>query len=548
MHRRALPALTLGAILFPASAWAQTVTATQTVTSSAGPLTRIFLGVDGSTQIEHLLDTSYEIYPPNGVPADYGTLLVIDGALYAPDFDNHSDGSATGSLSDVQPYTAFTPISQTGVLGTGAAFDPFRVSTSFGAGATGVEVLQTDAYVAGEESYLTSVRLTNTSTLPRTIILYRAADCFLGGSDSGYGAVDPLTGAVACTANPDNTPAGRIEQWLPISAGSAHFQDGYDEVWSWIGTQAPFPDTCQCQVQIDNGAGLSWSFTLAPGASTTRSHLTTFSPVGNVPIVTLKLADTGTVTVGGRAGYTVFFDNANIFAVTLDQIADQLPAGFSYVPGSTSGALTADPVIAGPLLTWTGPVVVPGQSTAMMHFEVLVATATGAYYNNATALTDGLVAVAPTGDTARIDVVAAPPPVDGGVETDGAVGPDGGGPNSDGGPQPDGGPGFDGGPDLDGATPVDVGEADTGTTPDVGPGDSGAVDTGVGADSGVTADSGVGADAGGSAVDTGVPGGGTEDTGDEGCDCRATPGAGRPAGSGAFFGLLCLVMMRRKKD
>ena len=57
-------------LLWPSLASAQTVTATQTITATTAPLSRIFLGVDGSTQIEHLLDTSYEVYPPDGVPGD----------------------------------------------------------------------------------------------------------------------------------------------------------------------------------------------------------------------------------------------------------------------------------------------------------------------------------------------------------------------------------------------------------------------------------------------------------------------------------------------
>src|SRR5262249_2099074 len=45
-------------------------------------------------------------------------------------------------------------------------------------------------------------------------------------------------------------------------------------------THAPFPNTCQCAARVDNGAGLSWGFALAPGASATYSHFTTFSPTG----------------------------------------------------------------------------------------------------------------------------------------------------------------------------------------------------------------------------------------------------------------------------
>ena len=54
----------------------------------------------------------------------------------------------------------------------------------------------------------------------------------------------------------------------------------FGEVWTAIGTQTPFPNTCRCAEQVDNGAGLSWEFNLAPGATATFSHLTVFSPRG----------------------------------------------------------------------------------------------------------------------------------------------------------------------------------------------------------------------------------------------------------------------------
>src|SRR5689334_11595879 len=82
----------------------------------------------------------------------------------------------------------------------------------------------------------------------------------------------------------------RIEQWVPLTAGSSYYEANFDEVWAAIDTLAPFPNTCRCTDEIDNGAGLSWSFALAAHGSATYSHLTVFSPTGNQLTIT-KSAD-----------------------------------------------------------------------------------------------------------------------------------------------------------------------------------------------------------------------------------------------------------------
>ena len=88
------------------------------------------------------------------------------------------------------------------------------------------------------------------------------------------------TRAAGCSTNANNAPAGRIEQWFPITGGAQYMEGVFDEVWAQIGSQTAFPNTCRCIESLDNGAGISWSYSLAPGASATFSHFTTFSPTG----------------------------------------------------------------------------------------------------------------------------------------------------------------------------------------------------------------------------------------------------------------------------
>ena len=122
--------------------------------------------------------------------------------------------------------------------------------------------------------------LENTGGATLTGVLYRAGDCYLQQSDTGYGFADAGAGAAGCAINANNAPAGRIEQWYPATAGARYMEAGYSEVWSFIATQQPFPNTCRCAEAVDNGAGISWSFALAPGARATYAHFTVFSPTG----------------------------------------------------------------------------------------------------------------------------------------------------------------------------------------------------------------------------------------------------------------------------
>jgi len=414
-RRLAIAGLAVGAMVGSDSAAAKGVfapvpaevaTVYQTITS-AGPLDNIFLGVDASAQIGHTGDTSYNVYPGGTIPADYGTFVVVNDALYAPDFAGHG-GTATGSIGT---YTAFTPVSQSAVGGSGTSGDPFSVTTVVTVGATGLTITQVDSYVIGQESYRTDVTLTNNGGGAVAAILYRAMDCYLGGSDSGYGL---QTGtSVGCSVNPNNTPAGRIEQLIPLTGGNNYYQSYYGSVWAAIGTHQPFPDTCDCATLQDNGAGLSWNVSVPAGGSVTRSNLTVFSPTGSAALFVTKTADAASATAGGSDGYTITVTNPNAAAATLNSITDTLPAGFSYTAGSSSGATTTDPTIAAQTLTWAGPFNAPAGGTVTLHFLVTVSSVDGTYYNQATA-DAGADTVAGSGLTAPITVGAGPPPPPGG--------------------------------------------------------------------------------------------------------------------------------------
>jgi len=85
-------------------------------------------------------------------------------------------------------------------------------------------------------------------------------------------------------------------------------------------------------------------------------------------------ADRASVPIGGRNGYTVDVVNTRATAILLETITDTLAPGFTYVPGSSRGVIAKDPAIAGQLLTWTGPFVVPAGDRVSLHFDVTATT------------------------------------------------------------------------------------------------------------------------------------------------------------------------------
>jgi uncharacterized repeat protein (TIGR01451 family) len=398
-HSQSLVAIALVVVMLPlvlifgaVSAGAATVTIT-----SAGPLTSVGISDQLNCSVNHVDDAAGEFFGDTGC----GTFIVVDGTMfYSP--------SVIPAGSAATSTTPFTPVSQTGPTGAGTEDNPYKIVTVVDAGATGVRLTQTDSYVTGLESYRTDIVVSNTSGASKTARVYRAADCYLQSSDSGYGAVDTDTGAVACTTGLET--GSRIEQWFPLTAGSRYIEAGYSTVWSTIGQMLPFPNTCTCATLNDNGAGLSWDKTVPAGSSTTISSLITFSPLGHLPLALSKTADAGTVAAGATTGYTVTVDNPNAAAVALDSLTDTLPAGFTYVQNSTTGATTANPTIVGQELTWSGISATGGGASTSLHFSVTASSVPGAYTNQVTATAEAYT-IAPTGPTASITVTGTSSPL-----------------------------------------------------------------------------------------------------------------------------------------
>ena len=228
--------------------------ATQDI-SSPGPVDHIYLGDDLTCQAHYGGDQANSFF--GGVPGSCGTRLRVSG-------------------SD----SFLTPTNQSGVTGSGTQSDPFNVVTTVAADGESLTITRTDSYVVGDDFYRSDVTVANSAGADQAALLWHWADCFLQDSDQGYGTFDPATGGIYCSANPHNVPPARIEGFVPLSGGAQWFEGPYGEASS--PSPGGFPNTCMCDVLLDNGMALSWDIVVAANGSTTRSFLTTFSPTGAV--------------------------------------------------------------------------------------------------------------------------------------------------------------------------------------------------------------------------------------------------------------------------
>jgi uncharacterized repeat protein (TIGR01451 family) len=365
--------------------------------ASAGPLTLVQTTPDLNCAVDHVGDSAGEFYEDTAC----GTFVTDGTNLYGPD-----DIPAGDSATDVAGYVAWTPVSQTGPSGTGTGSDPYTIVTTVTGGP--FTVVQTDTYVVGQESYATSVQVTSSSAV--NAIVYRAGDCYLQGSDDGLGLLGPGN-APSCKAQPGSADPDRIEQWYPLTPGSNYIVDNYDTVWEAVGSMQPFPDTVETgnDSPYDNGGGLSWSRSIAAGASATFAHLTLFSPLGILPISVTKSVTPSAVAPGGTVTYSITLNNPSSSAVPISSVTDHLPDGFAYLSGSSTGLTTDDPAISGQDLTWSGSYSIPAGSvaspgTVTLTFQATASTILGTYTNSASATGAEGATVIPAVDVASVTV------------------------------------------------------------------------------------------------------------------------------------------------
>ena len=176
-----------------------------------------------------------------------------------------------------------TPVSQSAVTGTGTSGDPYKVVTVVTAGAK-LRLTQTDTYTTGNDWWTTNVAVKNLTSSALATSIYRGMDCFLGGSDSGFGFLDAASGGAGCSANANNSPVGLVEALVPAPGHVVrYYQAAYSAVWTAIGAKGNLANTCVCATSIDNGVAVQWALSLTSQQTQVVSFNTVFDPAGSIP-------------------------------------------------------------------------------------------------------------------------------------------------------------------------------------------------------------------------------------------------------------------------
>ena len=319
-----------------------------TIEDTDGPLVRIAISDTLNCSINYKGDSYNEFYNSRSAtnPADCGTFLAVGSELFGP---GELKSRAAASMGTI----AWTPVSQT-KSGMGTQADPWVLTTVVRGG--GFEITQTDTYSTGNDFYATTTSVKNVSDAAQDFTLYHAADCYLQDNDYGFGEYDANTGTVICRAkDPESgahTDRGRVEQFIPTTAGSNYYYSSYDEVWDKVRGRAPLPNKIEyADVNQDNGMALSWTRTLEPNTTADYSLITSFSPKGQVALssATCAVAQPGADSTATRTiGVTITNPNPDVKSV--QTVIATLSDDASYVPRSASGA--PEPTVEGKVLTF----------------------------------------------------------------------------------------------------------------------------------------------------------------------------------------------------
>ena len=291
---------------------------------------------------------------------------------------------------------------------------------------------QTDTYVVGNEYYRTDMTLTNNTAEPLPAKLYHAADCYLQGSDSGFGFVDTNTHAVACAKNPNDSPPELIEEFAPLTAAATTTSRSTGTSSASSASRWTFPTPATARPSQDNGMGINWTTDLAPAAQQTFSMLSNFSNAGVLsPAVTAispasgpssggtSVTITGTNLTGANA---VSFGSkpASSFMVDSDtQITATAPAGTGTVDVTVTTPSGASSTVATDKYTYTetdAPVVSSVTPSSGPTAGGTSVTITGTSLANATDVKFGANSATITSNTATQIVATAPAGVVGTVD------------------------------------------------------------------------------------------------------------------------------------
>ena len=349
---------------------------------STGPLTDITIGDDLTCEVTAY--TFQQFYGGGvGEPGSCGWALATGGTVYGYGAGNNwvsvSPATLSGAGTSSSPYVVTTTVAATNA-GT----------------PTGIQLTERDTYVVGDEFYQTDLTVQNATGVPISGTLYRVADCTLQGDDDSYGFQDPTSGTVACAQNANNSPAGPLAAFVPITRPNHYLEGDYGTVdYSVPSTQTDYGDTCDCMTFEDSGMGLSWDISSLPtGQSATFSLLSDFSATG---AIALPITVSGGKSLTGTAGAAL---NAIVASVS-DPNSGDTPANLSAIINWGDGS----PASAGTITGGNGTFNVAGSHTYAAGGSYTVTVTVTRAGSSAVATDSALITSPPTSPTTGLGTV-----------------------------------------------------------------------------------------------------------------------------------------------
>ncbi|MDB6110086.1 MAG: hypothetical protein JWR69_1836 [Pedosphaera sp.] len=163
-------------------------------------------------------------------------------------------------------------------------------------------------------------------------------------------------------------------------------------------------------LSIQSGGGGNYTHTAPPSVGV----IPAVQPATNQTLVS-SLVNVTQLYTNQTATFTVRLTNSSTNAISLDSVADTLPAGFSYVAGSSSfnGSPITDPATTGQKLTWSDPYGVPSGVSRDLTFQAIptvagYATNQAVAYSQSTLIDTTLITTDNVPATSTVRVLLAP--------------------------------------------------------------------------------------------------------------------------------------------
>ena len=311
----------------------------------------VYVGPRGQCQSSYLVNGSVAgNFYPGGAPyafspvGDCGLFLAFPSLPAQP-------AALAGQTFGFQPnapapaFSLFTPVSQSGVSGSGSAIDPYTQATTFDVvdakGARDIAVTETTSYVNGDPYFTSSYDVENVTSKPLYLRALYAADLFVNERDLGTGfSLTAPTRLIGGQSTISGVRGDLQEAPAPAPPWSSSQELSSPAIWETLASsdQAEIALTGGVEAnEADDAVAVEWdqlrSTGLAPGARqafTVLARTQVPSPlgiqqvaqahtVGQTATVSVTATDTAGIPYAGRrVVYSIGEANPKLGSVSTD--------------------------------------------------------------------------------------------------------------------------------------------------------------------------------------------------------------------------------------